>query len=77
MSVEEGSDGEAIGGGVSSIIHQLVRLIYLPLQGAERDLPSGSARSHFHLFFFSASVLLLLRMDECECAARKPTHPSP
>lgn len=77
MSVEEGGDGEAIGGGVSSIIHQPVRLIYLPPQGAERDLPSGSARSHFHLSFFSASVLLLLRMDECEHAARKPAHPSP
>lgn len=75
--VQEGRDGEAIGGGARSIIHQAVRLIYLPPQGAERDLPSGSACSHFHLSFFSASVLLLLRMDECERAARNPPHPSP
>lgn len=43
MCVKEGGDGRAVGGGVSSIIHQLVLLIYLTPQGAERDLPPGSA----------------------------------
>lgn len=33
---------------------------------------------HFHLsFLFPSALLLLLRMDECERAARKPLHPSP
>lgn len=86
MCVKEGGDGRAVGGGVSSIIHQLVLLIYLTPQGAEGDLPPGSAaRSlslagclHFHLsFLFPSALLLLLRMDECERAARKPLHPSP
>lgn len=41
MCVEEGCDGKAIGGGVSSIIHQLMDQtappIYLTVRGAERD----------------------------------------
>lgn len=40
MCVEEEGDGKAIGGGINSIIHQLMYQtalpIYLSLQGAER-----------------------------------------
>lgn len=43
MCVKEGGDGRAVAGGVGSIIHQLVLLIYLTPQGTERDLPPGSA----------------------------------
>lgn len=59
MCVEEEGDGKAIGLGVSSIIHQLMdqtaRLIYLTLQGAERDLPLSGSASALMLEFPSFS----------------------
>lgn len=87
MCVEEGGDGKTIGGGVSSIIHQLLFQtalpIYLSLQGAERI--------HFFLLLSNSAALLMLRspsftapslscsvlgIDEGKCAARNPVHQS-
>lgn len=56
MCVEEEGDGKAIGGSVSSIIHQLMDQtgppIYLTLQGAERDV-----------FLLSSSPWLCFSLD--------------
>lgn len=62
-------------GGVGSIIHQLTdqtaRPIYLPLQGAERDLLLSWCL-HLHLSLLHPSVLFSLqRMDEGEHAAKE------
>ena len=64
MCVEEEGGGKALGGGVSSIIHQLMDqpapLIYLTLQGAERLLLlSGSRCSHFRPSLSCPSILSL------------------
>lgn len=63
MCVEEEGDGKAIGGGVSSIIHQLMDQtappIYLTLQGAERDLLLSGPASLFMLPSPSFSPLSL------------------
>lgn len=64
MCVEEEGGGKALGGGVSSIIHQLMDqpapLIYLILQGAERLLLlAGSRCSHFRPSLSCPSILSL------------------
>lgn len=67
MCVEEEGDGKALGGGVSSIIHQLMDqtapLIYLTLQGAERGLLLSGSASVFMLTFPSFSPLSLCTLS--------------
>lgn len=68
MCVEEEGDGKAIRGGVTSITHQLIDhapplLIYLTLQGAERDLLLSGSASVLMLTFPSFSPLSLCTLS--------------
>lgn len=69
MCVEEEEDGKAIEGGVTSITHQLIDhpppplLIYLTLQGAERDLLLSGSASVLMLTFPSFSPLSLCTLS--------------
>lgn len=65
MCVKEGGDGRAVGGGVSSIIHQLVLLIYLTPRGAERDLPPGSAVRSLSLSRWMLTFPSLFPLSPC------------
>lgn len=85
MCVEEEGDGKAIRGGVTSITHQLIDhappSLFISLCRALREIFFSLALLlswclHFHLSPLHPSVLSLLRMDECECAARNLVHPS-
>lgn len=92
MCAEEEGDGKAIGGGVSSIIHQLMYQtalpIYLSLQGVERVDVFSVWVSSFLWLRFSPDVYIsiflpsiapfcsLLRMDDGERAASNSAHRS-
>lgn len=86
MCVEEEEDGKAIEGGVTSITHQLIDHptpppLFISLCRVLREIFFSLALLlswclHFHLSPLYPSVLSLLRMDECERAARNSVHPS-
>lgn len=84
MCVEEEGDGKALGEVLAqSFISSWIRLppLFISLCRALREVffslaPLLSSCLHFHLSPLYPSVLSLLRMDECECAARNSVHRS-